>query len=81
MTNDRINKDISRALESNMISQELKIDPFLIDSIRGRANKIKIDAIKKDELGKLKEKYGNILSNYGFNEDFIEIVSLIKNIQ
>lgn len=47
MTNERINKDISRALESNMISQELKIDPLLIDSIRTRANTIKIDAVKK----------------------------------
>ena len=34
-----------------------------------------------NDIQKLKEKYGNILSNYGFNEDFIESVSFMKNIQ
>ena len=46
-TNDQIDKDITRALENNMISQELKIDPLMIDSIKTRAGTIKIDAVKK----------------------------------
>jgi ABC-2 type transport system permease protein len=76
MTNERINKDISRALESNMISQELKIDPFLIDSIRGRANKIKIDAVKKDELGKLTSSNFDIASSAGYASGFLIYITL-----
>jgi ABC-2 type transport system permease protein len=76
MTNERINKDISRALESNMISQELKIDPLLIDSIRGRANKIKIDAVKKDELGKLTSSDFDIASSAGYASGFLIYITL-----
>lgn len=76
MTNERINKDISRALESNMISQELKIDPFLIDSIRTRANKIKIDAVKKDELGKLTSSNFDMASGIGYATGFLIYITL-----
>src|SRR4051794_24949886 len=37
----QVDRDISRALESNMISQDLKIDPKRIDSIKTRAERIK----------------------------------------
>jgi ABC-2 type transport system permease protein len=76
MTNERINKDISRALESNMISQELKIDPLLIDSIRGRANKIKIDAVKKDEVGKLTSSNFDLASSVGYASGFLIYITL-----
>jgi ABC-2 type transport system permease protein len=76
MTNERVNKDISRALESNMISQELKIDPLLIDSIRGRANKIKIDAVKKDEVGKLTSSNFDLASSVGYASGFLIYITL-----
>src|SRR5215212_7483752 len=70
-TNDRIDKDVSRALESNMISQELKIDPLLIDSIKTRANAVKIDAVKKDELGKLISNNFDLASGIGYFTAFL----------
>src|SRR5206468_12059086 len=42
VANERIDKDVSRAIENNMISQELKIDPKRIDSIKSRAEKVTI---------------------------------------
>src|SRR5215213_867959 len=66
MTNDRIDKDISRALESNMISQELKIDPLLIDSIKTRASEVKVETVKKDELGKLNSSNFDLASSIGY---------------
>jgi ABC-2 type transport system permease protein len=76
MTNERIDKDISRALESNMISQELKIDPLLIDSIKTRANKVKIDAVKKDELGKLTSSNFDLASGIGYFTAFLIYITL-----
>ena len=74
--NDRIDKDISRALESNMISQELKIDPLLIDSIKTRANEVKIDAVKKDELGKLTSSNFDLASSIGYLTGFLIYITL-----
>src|SRR5215203_151531 len=74
--NDRIDKDISHALESNMISQELKIDPVLIDSIKSRANEVKIEAVKKDELGKLTTSNFDIASGIGYLTGFLIYITL-----
>src|SRR5688500_18669017 len=41
--NSRIEDDISNALESNMISDELKVDPKRIDSIRTKAESITVE--------------------------------------
>jgi ABC-2 type transport system permease protein len=76
IANDRIDKDISHALESNMISQELKIDPVLIDSIKSRANEVKIEAVKKDELGKLTSSNFDIASGIGYLTGFLIYITL-----
>ena len=76
ISNDRIDKDISHALESNMISQELKIDPVLIDSIKSRANEVKIEAVKKDELGKLTSSNFDIASGIGYLTGFLIYITL-----
>jgi ABC-2 type transport system permease protein len=76
MANERIDKDISRALESNMISQELKIDPLLIDSIKTRANEVKIDAVKKDELGKFTTSNFDLASGIGYLTGFLIYLTL-----
>lgn len=75
-TNERIDKDISRAMESNMISHELKIDPLLIDSIKNRANAVKIDAVKKDELGKLTTSNFDMASGIGYMTGFLIYITL-----
>ncbi len=76
ITNERVDKDISRALESNMISQELKIDPLLIDSIKTRASEVKIDAVKKDELGKLTSSNFDLASSIGYLTGFLIYLTL-----
>lgn len=76
MANSRIDKDISRALENNMISQELKIDPLVIDSIKNRANEIKIEAVKKDELGKLNTSNFDLASGIGYLTAFLIYITL-----
>src|SRR2546423_217858 len=52
VANEQIEKDISRALENNLISNELRIDPKSIDSIKNRAEEIKVVPEKKSDLGK-----------------------------
>jgi len=74
--NERLDKDISRALENNMISQELKIDPAVIDSIKSRANEVKIDAVKKDELGKLTTSNFDLASAIGYVTAFLIYITL-----
>ena len=76
ITNGNIDKDISRSLENNMISQELKIDPLLIDSIKTRANQIKIDAVKKDELGKRSSSNFDLASGIGYFTAFLIYITL-----
>ena len=48
--NDKIEEDVNRTMENNMISQELKIDPKRIDSIKTRAGAIKVEQVKKSDL-------------------------------
>ncbi|MBD0333370.1 MAG: ABC transporter permease, partial [Chitinophagaceae bacterium] len=76
MASDEIENDISHALENNMISQELKIDPARIDSIKAKAEQIKIDAEKKDEYGKLKESNFGIASSVGYITAFLIYITL-----
>jgi ABC-2 type transport system permease protein len=59
-----------------MISQELKIDPLLIDSIKSRANEVKIDAVKKDELGKLTSSNFDLASSIGYFTAFLIYITL-----
>lgn len=76
MANSRIEKDISRTLENNLISQELKIDPLLIDSIKQKANLVKIDAVKKDEMGKLTSNNFDLASGIGYFTAFLIYITL-----
>jgi ABC-2 type transport system permease protein len=76
IANQRIEKDISRALENNMISQVLKIDPMIIDSIKNHANVVEIDAQKKDELGKLNTTDFNVASSIGYVTAFLIYITL-----
>ncbi len=76
MANSRIDKDISRALENNLISQELKIDPLLIDSIKSKANLVKVDAVKKDEMGKFTSSNFDLASGIGYFTAFLIYITL-----
>jgi ABC-2 type transport system permease protein len=74
-SNDRIEKDLSRALENNMISQELKVDPKKIDSIKSRAEAITIDTNKKGEAGMTKSSFG-VASSIGYATAFLIYITL-----
>ncbi|MFL5741320.1 MAG: ABC transporter permease [Flavisolibacter sp.] len=71
-----IDHDISKALESNMISQDLKIDPKRIDSIKSNAEKIKVDAVKKSELGRGTKNNFDVASGVGYITAFLIYITL-----
>lgn len=74
--NTRIEKDISRALENNMISQELKVDPKRIDSIKSRAEEVQIDASKRGDDGKTKRSSFDLASSIGYVTAFLIYITL-----
>jgi len=76
IANTKIERDISRALENNMISQELKIDPKQIDSIKSRAENISIETSKKGEGGKLKSSSFDVANGIGYITGFLIYITL-----
>lgn len=74
--NDAIEHSINRALENNMISQELKIDPRRIDSIKNKAESISIITNKRGENGSLKQSNFNIASSIGYFTAFLIYITL-----
>ena len=72
----KIEKDVSRALENNMISQDLKIDPRRIDSIKNKAGRIKIEPVKKSELGKETRNNFDVASAVGYFTAFLIYITL-----
>lgn len=74
--NSRIEKDISNALENNMISQELKVDPKRIDSIRSRAEAVSIESNKKGESGISRSNF-DVASSIGYVTAFLIYITLI----
>lgn len=75
--NGKIEKDVSTALENNMISKELKIDPQLIDSIKNRADRIRIDPVKKSEIGKGTRNNFDVASAVGYVTAFLIYITII----
>ena len=75
IANTRIERDISRALENNMISQELKVDPKRIDSIKTRAKAVGLDTIKKGESG-LKDTSFDVANGIGYAISFLIYITL-----
>jgi ABC-2 type transport system permease protein len=75
IANTRIEKDISRALENNMISQELKIDPKRIDSIKTRAETVSLETNKKGEDG-LSNSSFDIANGIGYVTAFLIYITL-----
>ena len=74
--NSRIERDISQALENNMISQELRIDPKRIDSIKSRAGLVQVSTVKKDEVGKLSSSNFDVASAIGYVTGFLIYITL-----
>jgi ABC-2 type transport system permease protein len=73
----KVDKDVSRALENNMISHELKIDPKRIDSIKNKAEQIHIDPYKKSELARGTRNNFDVASAVGYVTAFLIYITLI----
>src|SRR5215213_3717876 len=74
--NDRIEKDISRALENNIIADSLKIDPKRIDDLKKRAGLTEVDFKKLDDLGKSSASNFNVASSIGYVTAFLIYITL-----
>jgi ABC-2 type transport system permease protein len=48
----------------------------VIDSIKNRANEVKIDAVKKDEMGKLTSRQLRLASSIGYFTAFLIYITL-----
>jgi ABC-2 type transport system permease protein len=77
VANSKIEKDISQALENNMISQELKVDPRRIDSIKNRADAVQLQSEKKGEGGQLKSSDFNVANGLGYVTAFLIYITLL----
>jgi ABC-2 type transport system permease protein len=76
IANKRIEDDISGALENNMISQELKVDPRRIDSIKNRADAVALETNKRGEGGITKSNF-NVASSLGYVTAFLIYIMMI----
>lgn len=76
IANSRIEKDISRSMENNMISQELKVDPKRIDSIKTRAEAISIDSEKRGASGKTQRSSFGVARGIGYLTGFLIYITL-----
>ncbi|MGV3529258.1 MAG: ABC transporter permease [Flavisolibacter sp.] len=74
--NDRIRKDINSTIENNLISDELKIDPRRIDSIKTRAQTTQIDPVKKSDIGKNVNNNFELASGIGYVTAFLIYITL-----
>src|SRR5215203_5216468 len=74
--NDRIEKDISRALENNIIADSLKIDPKRIDDLKKKAGLTEVDFKKLDDLGKSSASNFNVASSIGYLTGFLIYITL-----
>ena len=77
IASSKIENDISQALENNMISQELKIDPRRIDSIKNRADAVQLQSEKKGEGGALKSSNFSAAQGIGYFISFLIYITLI----
>ncbi|MFN2457492.1 MAG: ABC transporter permease [Chitinophagaceae bacterium] len=76
IANSKIESDISRTLENNMISQELKIDPKRIDSIKTKAESVSLISNKKGEGGELKQSNFGVANGIGYITAFLIYITL-----
>jgi ABC-2 type transport system permease protein len=74
--NTQIEKDISAALENNIIADSLKIDPKKIESLKKQAGNTSIQSIKKDELEKGTHSNFGVASAIGYATAFLIYITL-----
>ncbi len=74
--NDQIEKDISAALENNIIADSLKIDPRRIDDLKKQADLTSVESVKKGEMGNSTRSDFNLASSIGYLTAFLIYITL-----
>jgi ABC-2 type transport system permease protein len=74
--NNQIERDISTAMENNIISDSLKIDPKIIEELRKTADLTQVDFKKKDELEDATASNFNVASSIGYVTAFLIYITL-----
>ncbi|RYY89486.1 MAG: ABC transporter permease [Chitinophagaceae bacterium] len=74
--NDRIESDITRTVENNMISEQLQVDPARIDSIKNIAKKVTVDQVKREDIGQVHQGSFNVQSGIGYVTAFLIYIML-----
>src|SRR6476620_3758006 len=74
--NDQIEKDISRALENNIIADSLKIDPKRIDDLKKQAELTSVESVKKGEMANSTRSDFNLASSIGYLTAFLIYITL-----
>jgi ABC-2 type transport system permease protein len=74
--NDQIEKDISRALENNIIADSLKIDPRRIDDLKKQAELTSVESVKKGEMANSTRSDFNLASSIGYLTAFLIYITL-----
>ena len=74
--NDRIEQDVSQALENNIIADSLKIDPKRIDQLKEAAGRTTVQSVKKDDLGNAGSSNFNVASSIGYITAFLIYITL-----
>jgi ABC-2 type transport system permease protein len=77
VANTKIERDISKTLENNMISQELNIDPRKLDSIKDKASTVTVISSKKGEDGELTQSNFGVANGIGYITAFLIYITLI----
>jgi ABC-2 type transport system permease protein len=77
VANTKIERDISKTLENNMISQELNVDPKKLDSIKDKASAVTVISSKKGEGGELKQSNFGVANGIGYATGFLIYITLI----
>jgi ABC-2 type transport system permease protein len=74
--NERIEQDVSQALENNIIADSLKIDPKKIDQLKESAGHTTVQSVKKDDLGNAGSSNFNVASSIGYVTAFLIYITL-----
>jgi len=74
--NNRIEDDIARSLENNIIADSLKIDPKRIDALKKTAEGTGVESVKKDELGRAVSSNFEVARTLGYVTAFLIYITL-----
>ncbi|TCZ67920.1 ABC transporter permease [Flaviaesturariibacter aridisoli] len=76
IAHDKLERDIYRAVENHLISQQLQVDPKRIDSLKEVASKTVVQQVKKSDLAKNAESNFGVGMAVGYVTAFLIYITL-----